>query len=356
MKVLEENAEISIFDEIGGWFGVEVSQFKKDFDKIKNKKSIKVLINSPGGNVFDGMAIYNILAAYKSKITTEIVGIAASIASLIALAGKTRNICQGTYFMIHDPSGFCLGNAADMRKMAEDLEKIAGQIANIYARNSVLEKEDILQKMHDETWFTAEEAVEAGFADTVVDYGEIAALAFDISQFHYTKIPESIKQFTGKAIPTREDEKSIESGTLIELEKQNIELTENVKDLEANIEIQEEKISLLLSEKQELARELADLKAEKFKAEKAQAIEKALSEGRIIPRNRDRWEKLFDMNPEETKRLLAEQAPVVDFKVYGTGAGGKETEFDESIDPAIAKQLGLTDEEIRKYNREQRKS
>jgi len=372
MQSTEDSAEIEIFDVVGGWFGIEIGQFKKDFDKIKNKKEIKILINSPGGNVFDGMAIYNILAAHKSKITTEIIGIAASVASVIALAGITRNICQGTYFMIHDPTGLCIGTAADMRKMAEDLEKIAGQVANIYVKNSNLGKEEILQKMKEETWFTAEEAVEAGFADSVIDYGEMAALAFDISRFH--NVPKEVKELTAAAKNRPIEKKSNQTGEITadqaigtgplpdkisafdELEKQNTELTENVKKLKDQITLRDEKIDLLLSEKGELAKELADLKAERFKVEKHQVIEKALSKGKIIPRNRAAWEAQFDQDPAGIRAILEDMKPVVDFKVYGTGAGGEEKDSDDTIDPRLAKQLDLTDEEIEEYNRKQRKS
>lgn len=360
MQSDEDSAEIEIFDEIGGWFGVEVSQFKKDFDEIKNKKSIKVLINSPGGYVFDGMAIYNILAAYKSKITTEIIGIAASIASVIALAGKTRNICQGTYFMIHDPYGFCMGPAEDMRKMAENLEKITGQIANIYARNSMLDKDDILQKMHEETWFTDEEAIEAGFADKIVDYGEMAAMAFDIAKFH--NVPERMKTLAArkpetKTVPESDPEPEPEmGGTQMPENKESddkakiVSLETEVAELKAKVENEQEKVKLILSEKQDLAKELADLKAKISKEEKEQVIEEALSKGKITPKNRQKWEEAFDKDPEGTKILLETQDPVVDLSIHGTGTGGTEDAQLSEEDLAAAKLAGMTPEEYRKYS------
>jgi len=361
MDSTEDSAEIEIFDIIGGWFGVEVGQFKKDFDKIKNKKEIKVLINSPGGSVFDGMAIYNILAAYKSKITTEIIGIAASIASVVALAGKTRNICQGSYFMIHDPSGICIGTVADMEKMAETLEKIGGQIANIYTRNSTLTKEDILQKMKDETWYTADEAIEAGLADNIVDYGEIAALAFDISSFH--NAPENVRELAARK---EQEQKPVSDSTdggelggnempgkseIDELKAQLAQRDEEIAELTkklAKVELKVEKFDLVLSEKQDLAKELADLKAKIVKDEKEQVIEKALSEGKITPKNRTRWEEQYDRDPEGTKKLLEEQEPVVDLSTRGTGAGGDESSLNAE-EQEIADKAELSKEDIKKY-------
>jgi len=417
----DEAAEISIFNEIGGIFGISVDQFKKDFDAIKNNKKIKLLLNSPGGSVFDGMAIYNILAAYKSKINVEVMGIAASIASVIALSGEELTMGEGSYLMIHDPMGLCVGTAEDMRKVAEVLEKIAGQIANIYTNNSNLDKDEVLQKMKDETWFTADEAVEAGFADNIVNHGKPKAIAFDIDKYGYAHVPEEIQkraeQFRAqqaafeeakietdtvetakiaahgltatmigtendsvseggefeevggeelktltvilaalyalsdeeRAKATEEDKKQVaEIFGFDELEKKNTELAESMKDLQQKDGLKDDKIVLLLNEKQELAKELTDLKAKNAQTEKHQIIEKALSEGKITPKNRSRWEETFDKDPEGTKKLLAEQEPVVDFNVYGTGAGGDEASLSQEEKEKFEK-AGLSEEEVKKY-------
>lgn len=168
-------AEIQILDEIGGWFGITVADFKRSFDEIKDAASIRLLINSPGGDVFAGIAIYNILSSVRPKLTAEVVGLAASAASIVALAASSVVMGQASYFMIHDPWGVAIGTADDMLKMAETLESMRGQFADVYSERSDLERDEVLAAMDAETWYTAQEAVDAGFADEVKDYGEAAA-------------------------------------------------------------------------------------------------------------------------------------------------------------------------------------
>jgi ATP-dependent Clp protease protease subunit len=179
----KNEAEISIFDEIGIW-GVSVSDFKKEFDAIKGAKAITLYINSPGGSVFDGMAIYNILAGVKDKITAKVLGLAASVASIIALAGKRLVMSEGTYLMIHDPWALAVGTGAEMRKTADLLDSIGSGMADIYTARSNHTREEIVSLMAAETWLSAEEAVAAGFADEVVEAEAIAALG-DISKFKH---------------------------------------------------------------------------------------------------------------------------------------------------------------------------
>ncbi|HUV08065.1 MAG TPA: head maturation protease, ClpP-related [Spirochaetia bacterium] len=397
METEDEVGEISIFDQIGGWFGVSVDEFKKDFDAIKKKKQVKLLLSSPGGDVSDGMAIYNLLSGIREKLSIEVMGVAASIASIVALSGKELVMGEGSYLMIHDPWSWTIGDAKEMRRIAGVLDKMGGQLANIYARNSNLSLEEVVGKMGEETWFTAEEAVEAGFADSVVEYGEVAALAFDMDKFHYNNIPDRIKQLAALAVEQNKQEpipaqsgedKSNNTGeeTLDTLTKileafselsdeekakmtaedrkavteifgfevpvvESTDLTETVENLQAKVALQGEQIDLLLNEKQEVSKELANLKKEKLTTEKTQVIEQALSEGRITPKNRERWEDQYDRDPEGTKNLLEKQEPVVDLSVRGTGAGGEEPEENPEVSEknrAAYKKMGLSDEQIDK--------
>ncbi len=190
-----DEAEISIFGDIGfSWWddGVEVAGFKKDWDKIKSKKSIRVLINSPGGDVFDGVAIYNIIASEREKVGVEVLGLAASAASIIALAGASLVIDDGAHFMIHNASGMVWGTGADMRDMADTLDKVGGSLIDIYEAHSELTRDEIQAAMDAETWYTAAEAVEAGFATEVVDNGEIAASVFDLARYKYAHVPSEM--------------------------------------------------------------------------------------------------------------------------------------------------------------------
>lgn len=164
-NVSDTEAEIFIYDEIGYW-GTTAADFIKDLRDIK-ATSITVRINSPGGDVFDGIAIHNALQRHKADVTVYVDGIAASAASFIAMAGNTVLMSKHSQMMIHDASGFAYGPADDMRKMADILDKSSNTIASMYAAKSGGTTDEWRQKMRDETWFTDQEAVDAGLADGI---------------------------------------------------------------------------------------------------------------------------------------------------------------------------------------------
>lgn len=178
---------VDIYDEIGssGWFdtGVSAIDFVQQLAGING--DLEVHINSPGGDVFEGLAIYNALAQRPGNVTTVVDGLAASAASFIAQAGKTRVISPGAMMMIHDAAGLCMGNASDMRELAELLDKVSDNIAGIYAEASPAT--DWRAAMKAETWYTADEAVTAGLAQRVAERPATAALAaaakFDLSAY-----------------------------------------------------------------------------------------------------------------------------------------------------------------------------
>ena len=176
-----EPVEILIYDQIGkDWWdgsGVQANHFAEALKEIPKDREITVAINSPGGNVWDGLAIYHQLKARGDKVTTRVDGLAASIASIIALAGHEVQIPANALFMIHDPSGVCMGTAEEMEKMAAELDKHADVLAGIYAEKTGRSADDMRALMRDETWFTGEEAVTSGFADQVTDEISLSASA-----------------------------------------------------------------------------------------------------------------------------------------------------------------------------------
>jgi len=191
IKAAADEAEISIFDEIGGW-GVTVSDFKKEFDSIRETKSITLLLNSPGGSVFDGMAVYNILATVRERLSVRVIGVAASIASVIALSGFKLTMAEATYLMIHEPWAIAIGPAAEMRKTADLLDSVTLQMVDIYAAHSNLSKEEIARRMAEETWMTAQEALDAGFAQEVEGGAAVAALGFGMQKYGYKRTPDGV--------------------------------------------------------------------------------------------------------------------------------------------------------------------
>lgn len=178
-KADDDVAEILIYDEIG-FFGVDAGTFVKDLQAIK-AKTIKLRINSPGGNVFDGIAIYNALRSHSATVETHIDGLAASISSVIALAGDKIVMASNAFYMIHNPWMLSIGTADDLRKDADVLDKIETMLVQTYATRSKKSEDEIRAMMAEETWLSADEAVEAGFADAVSGDGEKAG--FDLSVF-----------------------------------------------------------------------------------------------------------------------------------------------------------------------------
>lgn len=175
----KEPAEILIYEQIGqDWFGesgVNARDFAEALKEIPKDRQIVVAINSPGGNVWDGLAIYHQLEARKQYVTTRVDGIAASIASVIAMAGREVQMPKNALLMIHDPSAIVMGDAEDMRTMADRLDMLAENLADIYSRKTKKSKETMRAAMRAETFYTGDEAAAMGLADMVLADAQIAA-------------------------------------------------------------------------------------------------------------------------------------------------------------------------------------
>jgi ATP-dependent Clp endopeptidase proteolytic subunit ClpP len=173
-----ETATIQIFDQIGeDWFGgngLSGKQFSDVLNEVGNGPLL-VEINSPGGNVWDGLSIYNQLRGRKAPVTTRVVGIAASIASIIALAGDKVEMADAALMMIHDPSGMASGTSEDMRKMADALDQHAEVLVGVYAKKTGRSPESIRAAMKAETWFTTAEAIQFGLVDKPIKQLAMAA-------------------------------------------------------------------------------------------------------------------------------------------------------------------------------------
>lgn len=132
-------------------------------------KDVTVKINSPGGSVFEGFAIYNELRQHKAKVTVQVMGIAASAASYIAMAGDEIQMGLATFLMIHNAWGVVIGNRNDMESAMDTLAQIDGAQIDIYEARTGMKRAEIEKLMDAETYFTAREAVERGFADVIMD-------------------------------------------------------------------------------------------------------------------------------------------------------------------------------------------
>jgi len=163
-------AEIVIYEDIGksDWFSDALSA--KDFDATlkdlpANVNTIEVRINSYGGDVFDGITIYNRLKKHKAKKIVYIDGIAASIASVIAMAGDEIVMGEGAVLMIHSAWTIAMGNSRDFLNTADRLDEIDDQIVGIYQKKTGMDRNELKDMIHAETFIYADEAVEKGFAD-----------------------------------------------------------------------------------------------------------------------------------------------------------------------------------------------
>ena len=178
---VRDTAEIVIYDEIGA-FGIAAKSFLDELKALGPVAELTLRINSPGGSVFDGVAIYNALKRHQARVTVWIDGIAASIASMIAMAGDEVVMPENAMLVLHDPSGLVAGTAADMRATADALDKMAAAMVAAYRDKSGAGDAEVEALMATETWLSAEEAVELGLADRVEQPVRMAA-HFDLSRF-----------------------------------------------------------------------------------------------------------------------------------------------------------------------------
>ncbi len=178
-KAQEKAAEVFIYEDVGAdWFGgVTASQVKDDLKKAGAVDRIDVHIASYGGDMNEGLAIYRMLADHKARVVTHVDGVAASIASVIAMAGEDIIIAEAGSMMIHEGWTIAAGNAKKLRAVADQADAMTSQMADLYAartKNSVAKVKDWMAA---ETWFYGQEAVDAGFATSVAPNVRMAASA-----------------------------------------------------------------------------------------------------------------------------------------------------------------------------------
>lgn len=214
-----DTTDILIYDSVGGWFGMWAEDMVAALKEITTSK-INLRLNSPGGSVFEGITIANALRSHPASVTVYVDGIAASIASVIAMAGERLVMMPQSQIMVHNASGACYGDATEMTKMADMLDKQSLNIAQAYAQHTGRPLAEWQTYMADETWFTAEEAVAVGLADEVVPMKtpkkeESPAPAearmhrtWDLSMYHYPgrdlapapKIPQQVRLQDGEHV------------------------------------------------------------------------------------------------------------------------------------------------------------
>jgi ATP-dependent Clp protease, protease subunit len=192
-KATAKEATVYIYDEIG-YFGVVAEDFVKEINAI-TAETIHIRFNTPGGSVFDGTAMYNVIKNHKSRTVAHIDGLAASISSVIALAADDVQMAENAFLMIHEPWSIVIGDSATMREEADLLDKVGSTIVNTYVNKTEASAERVKELMLAETWMSADEALEMGFIDGIekTKGGEEKAKAslFDLAVF--ANVPDQLK-------------------------------------------------------------------------------------------------------------------------------------------------------------------
>jgi len=285
---LSEVSDIYLFNDIGT-FGITAQSFIDEIKEYEDRE-LNIHINSLGGEVFEGMAIYSIIQRRTSKTTVYIEGIAASIASVIALAADEVIMSENSLLMIHNAWGGTQGEAKDMRKQAEILEKITNEIAEVYGKKTKIPYNEIVEMMDEETWLTAEEAVALGFVDSISEPIQVAA-KYDVSKYknitnkkveqilsltkkREIKMTEELKTwFNSKVeeiIAKVKDSKDVETVESVNVEvtlADNEEIMNKFSDLDGTVSTLNNSIAELEGEKETLTVEVSRLNALVSKSE-----------------------------------------------------------------------------------------
>jgi len=197
-------AEILVYDQIGKDFfsdGIDAKEFRRQIKAVK-AKTINLRINSPGGSVTDAAAMAAALDDHPARIEVDVDGIAASAASVLAVVGDVVRMSASGLMMIHNPYAMTAGGSDEMRRMADLLDSVKGQILDRYERKAgkITPRDKLAQMMADETWFTGEEAVAAGLADEVTAARQVAACvsAEALAKMGYRRVPAEKLQAWGE--------------------------------------------------------------------------------------------------------------------------------------------------------------
>jgi ATP-dependent protease ClpP protease subunit len=365
-------AEVLIYDEIDSWFGVSAEALARDIAALDDDRALNVRINSPGGNIFDGVAILNALRGHPGKVTTIVDGLAASAASFIAMGGDEIVMNRDAEMMVHKGHGLVMGGADDMRKQAELIDRLNEKIAGIYADKAGGSVADWLAIMDAETWYSADEAVSAGLATRVDaaagDRADVAA-KFDLSMFHHAgrahapapPIPMAHTDTSAESPAGAEKKEEPAMATLSETQLQKLGLDADADEAAIDTKIDEltaerepvEQAEPSLEQALQVAAKaglatnitteaLAGLQAQALAGAEARAqqvreldervVDAAIVEGKIAPARRDHHLQALAADREgHTAVLAALQPGLVPLSEQGHGVTSEITNEDDAV-------------------------
>jgi ATP-dependent protease ClpP protease subunit len=273
-QTADGEAEITLFDEIG-FGGTSAKAFISDLKKLSGQR-VHLRINSVGGSVVEGTAIYNALRRHKGGLTVHVEALAASMASVVAMAGDEVAIADNALLMIHNPWSMSMGDADDLRKEADVLDKLKSTLVNAYKRKTGMDANEISDMMNEETWLGAEEAVALGFADYIEDGMEAAAsITPEAARARFDTFQNSMARKTTKTIKAEEAapaevvaEPIVEAPVADEAvdtsseDNMNAELQAKVDALQADLDAKNSAEAAQAQASEDIAKELETLKAE----------------------------------------------------------------------------------------------
>lgn len=356
-----------VIDSWGGYWGVSASEFIEALDGLApSVTEIHLHINSPGGEVWEGLAIMNALRQHPARVVAIVDAIAASAASFVAMAGDEVVMSVGSQMMIHDAMNIAVGNAERMRTMAERLDRESDNIAALYARKAGGSVEDWRTAMQAETWYDAQEAVDAGLADRLdedVEADDDSLNAFDLSFFTYAgreHAPSPAALAQQRPAPKTPTATSAAGNSPKE---KHMQLTdEQAASLRAELGIADENAdgdTILAALKEALAEQdptdkgdpkataippgtrlieeatLASLQADAAAGRQAREqqqtdarnalVAQAVADGRIAPSKAEAWSKRLAADPSESETLAALEPGLVPTTEMGHGGDGNDT-------------------------------
>ncbi|MFI8664238.1 head maturation protease, ClpP-related [Rhodococcus qingshengii] len=368
--------EILIYDVIGSyWMETDATSIASQIKDLDTDR-IVVRINSPGGSAFDGIAIMNALRSHEASVTIRVDGLAASAASVIAMAGDEIIMGPGSQMMIHEAWSYTSGDAAYLRAEADRLDKISDSMATLYARRAKGDVDEWRALVAAETWFTAEEAVTAGLADRVDGDGDAVtdnefAAAFNLSRFRFAgrshapapRIPSvaAAEANNGKdgSMPTLMEglrkrlgvsEDADEATTLAALDEVLAEQADDAPPAGTGIEARAGVVAVDADRFASMQSQLAEF--EQFRTEQQAAavtsyLNEAMRVGKFPPAKLAQYEALIKDAPDATKALI-DSMPANTFPVAEVGHDGDSpaTSDDSARLTALADKSGFASDVI----------
>lgn len=360
-------AVIRLYDPIDSWgerFGVSAKEFTSVLDELPDTvEEIRLLINSPGGEVFEGIAIVNALRSHPARVVAVVEGLAASAASFLAVAVDELVMAKNSELMIHDAWGVCVGNAEDMRDLAEDLDRLSNNIASIYADKAGGDLATWRAAMERETWYSAQEALEAGLADRIDGGrdGDQPKNRFDLSIFNFagrrhapspqaSAIPPSSSPSPGQEGASMPDLTEIRDALGLADDASDEEVMTAALDRltapsEPTNQLPEGVVTIDAAQLEELRTQASagvEARNEQMRQRREHLVNAAVADGRIAPARREAWlaQLEADTGAEQVLASLEKGLIPVDPK-------GSNGEIDLESDDALYAQLYVPQEATR---------